>query len=151
MTSNSLSSDDMDRLDGFDIDCTPKDILHRLMIDAGGDPMVALTKLIERAIDTEDELDSARLMLDEYRKKEGAAPLVLDAERRSEHQRARLALQVALGNQDANGDVDEYSKEDLDYLHDMGLEDFEEDEAPVAAPSRDRRDPERCPQLHIIK
>jgi hypothetical protein len=114
----SSSCDDMDRLDGFVVDRAPQAIASDLIKRSGGDPILALTWLVERAVKIDDELDTARLALDEYRKRAGEAPLVLDAERRAEHIGWRKTVAAV--------------QENLNYMYAMGLEDpYEDEEEPA--------------------
>ncbi|MEW9304589.1 hypothetical protein [Labrys neptuniae] len=114
---------DSDRLDLFNINRTPKNILHDLMREAGGDPMVALERLIKRGMEMDDELDAVRLMLDDMRAKDGQPPLVTDRERREPHLRARTALRMQ--EDEDNGEVDDdddFTKGELDYMHNLGID-----------------------------
>ncbi|GLS18127.1 hypothetical protein GCM10007874_11430 [Labrys miyagiensis] len=131
-----FTEEELDRLDRLDINRTPKDILRDLMWSAGGDPMVALQRLIERAIEVEDERDIARLQLAEYQEKAGLAPMVEDRERLQAHILKRMQLR---NEQEEDEDLG-FSKEELDYIDAVGWEEA------VESRGRDWRDPSRCPQ-----
>ena len=103
--------------------------------------LVALERLIKRGMEMDDELDAVRLMLDDMRAKDGQPPLVTDRERREPHLRARTALRMQ--EDEDNGEVDDdddFTKGELDYMHNLGIdEDAYFAEQPKAAKPAKRR------------
>lgn len=81
---DSVDEDDLDRLDWLDVNRSFEDIMNYWLQWAGGDPMLALRRLVRRGMVNDNELEEIRLALHDQCIFQGLSPILHDADRRRE-------------------------------------------------------------------